>query len=219
MTKRTRKLWTAADDEKLREIYPTLSAAEAGAVLGASVKAIWARAAGLGLKKSSAWLRERSRKNSLKEGHGGRAHQFRKGQAPWNAGMAFEAGGRSQDTRFQPGNRSGMALHLWKPVGTTRLNKDGYLERKINDDFPIHRRWRGEHLVIWEAKNGPLPKKGYAVAFKDGDKTNLVEANLELITRAELLRRNGVHRWGEDIARVIQLKGAITRQLNKEKTA
>lgn len=135
----------------------------------------------------------------------------------WNRDTEFNAGGRSVETRYAPGNRSGMATVLWQPIGALRL-KDGYLERKVNDDFPIHRRWRGEHLVIWEAVNGPLPK-GHAIVFKDGDRTHVALDNLELVSRRELMLRNTVHRWGEDIARVIQLKGAITRQLNKEKTA
>ena len=107
---------------------------------------------------------------------------------------------------------------MWQPVGATRI-KDGYLERKINDGMPIHRRWRGEHLVIWEAVNGPLPK-GHAIVFRDGERTHITLENLELVSRRELMRRNTVHRWGEEIARLVQLKGAITRQLNKqEKTA
>lgn len=211
---RPRHLWSAEDDATLARLYPTHSAAEIAALIGASVKAVWSRAAGLGLKKPAAWIAETARRNSLKEGHGGRATQFRKGQTPWNAGREFDPGGRSHDTRFKPGHRGGNALELWQPVGTTRINKDGYTERKINDVFPMHRRWRAEHLVIWEAANGPLPK-GHAVAFKDGDKTHLDLDNLELITRADLLRRNSSQRWGKEVFSLIQLKGAITRQLNK----
>ena len=215
--KTKRRAWTPAEDDIMRAKYPTHSAHELAPLLNRQPKAIWQRAYDLGIRKSRDWLAERARQANLREDHGGRAHRFQKGNVPWNRDTEFNAGGRSVETRYAPGNRSGMATVLWQPIGALRL-KDGYLERKVNDDFPIHRRWRGEHLVIWEAVNGPLPK-GHAIVFKDGDRTHVALDNLELVSRRELMLRNTVHRWGEDIARVIQLKGAITRQLNKEKTA
>ena len=121
-------------------------------------------------------------------------------------------GGR--ETQFKPGHLSGRAAQNIKPIGFERVSKDGYLERKINNDMPLQKRWRAVHLLIWEAANGPLPK-GHAVAFKDGNKRNLVLDNLELVPRTELMRRNTFHQYGPEIAQVVRLRGAITRQINK----
>ncbi len=215
--KAKRRAWTPAEDAIMRAKYPTHSAHELAPLLNRQPKAIWQRAYDLGIRKSRDWLAERARQANLREDHGGRAHRFQPGNKPWNRDTEFNAGGRSPETRYAPGNRSGMAVALWQPIGALRL-KDGYLERKINDDFPIHRRWRGEHLVIWEAVNGPLPK-GHAIVFKDGDRTNITMDNLELVTRRELMLRNTVHRHGPEIAALSQLRGALARQINRRTQA
>ena len=115
---------------------------------------------------------ERARIRSLAPNHGGRPTRFHADQTPWNKGIPYDAGGRSRETRFRPGQRQGRALALWQPVGSLRINADGYLQRKINDDKPYYKRWRAEHLIVWEAAHGPLPK-GHAVIFRDGDKMNV----------------------------------------------
>jgi hypothetical protein len=55
-----------------------------------------------------------------------------------------------------------------------------------------------------------------ALTFRDGDKTNLSIENLELITRAELMRRNSIHNYGPEIAQLGQLKGALLRQIRRK---
>lgn len=187
--------WTPTEEQRLRELYGHQPASAIAAELGRSKSAIKNRVNILGLTK------------------GENCGCFPKGHAPWNKGTNFTAGGRSPETRFKPGHRGGKARDLYKPIGTERMSKDGYLERKINDDMPLQKRWRAVHIIEWEAANGPLPA-GHALAFKDGDKTNRAPDNLELISRAELMRRNTCHNYPKAIARVIQLRGAITRQIN-----
>jgi len=208
------KPWTEADDAMLRSLYAEHSAAEIGAMMGRSERAIYARANNIGLAKSPAWIAERQARIMAKLDHAGRAHQFKPGQEAWNKGKHYQPGGRCAETQFRPGTRQGRALALWHPVGSLRIDADGYLQRKINDDLPMHKRWRAEHLVIWEAAHGPLPA-GHAVVFKDGNKQHVTLDNLELVSRAELMRRNTFHRYGKEIAAVVQLKGAITRQINR----
>ncbi len=55
----------------------------------------------------------------------------------------------------------------------------------------------------------------HAVAFKDGNKQNIALDNLELVSRADLMKRNSYHNYGKEIAQLVQLKGAVTRQINK----
>jgi hypothetical protein len=70
---------------------------------------------------------------------------------------------------------------------------------------------------VWEAANGPLPA-GHAIAFKNGDKTDIRLENLECIARRELMARNTVHNLPKPLAQAIQLLGALNRQINtKEK--
>lgn len=136
----------------------------------------------------------------------GRTGQFQKGQATHNKGRSFCAPG-SEKGWFRPGTRSGVAVKLYKPVGTERMSKDGYLERKIHDGMPLQSRWRAVHLIRWEEVNGPLPK-GMALKCLDGDKTNTDPANWVLVPRALLPRLNG--RFGRNYdAAPAELKPAI----------
>lgn len=125
----------------------------------------------------------------------GRTGCFAKGDAPVNKGKKCEPGkgGRhpnARKTQFRKGERSGVAVRLWKPVGTERMAKDGYLERKIHDGLPLQSRWRAVHLIRWEAINGPVPK-GFALKCMDGDRLNTDPANWEAIPRAIMPRLNG----------------------------
>ena len=67
------------------------------------------------------------------------------------------------------------------------MNGDGYVDIKIAEPS----KWRGKHLVLWERKNGPLPK-GFAVIFADGNRRNFDADNLVKVSRKELayLNRN-----------------------------
>lgn len=125
----------------------------------------------------------------------GRTGCFTKGQEPANKGQkcAEGAGGRhpnARRTQFVKGERRGVAVKLWKPVGTERVSREGYRERKVNNDMPLQSRWRAVHLIEWEALNGPIPA-GYCLKRLGDDKLNTDPANWELIPRALLPRLNG----------------------------
>lgn len=123
----------------------------------------------------------------------GRSGRFAKGQEPPNKGRPFPVASTHPNCRanhFRKGQRSGVATRLWKPVGAERISKDGYRQRKVNDDMPLQRRWRGVHLIEWEKVNGPLPE-GMALKCLDGDRLNCDPANWIAVPRAMLPRLAG----------------------------
>lgn len=104
-------------------------------------------------------------------------------------------GGQHPNARkhhFRQGERRGVAIRLYKPIGTERLSKDGYIERKTNDGKSLRRRWRAVHLIRWEAEHGPVPR-GHCLKCLDGDKRNTDPDNWCAIPRALLPRLAG--RW------------------------
>lgn len=125
-----------------------------------------------------------------------RTGHFLPGHVPFNKGKkGWQAGGRSVETQFKKGEMSGAAQRNYKPIGSTRISKDGYLERKVTDDHPVPaRRWVGEHRLIWEAENGPIPD-GHVVVFLDGDKLNCDPGNLRCVHRGVLqyMNKNGLN--------------------------
>lgn len=122
----------------------------------------------------------------------GRTGHFRRGQPSHNKGkpMAPEVREKCLKTAFKKGERRGVAVDIYKPIGTERMSKSGYVERKVNDDMPLRARWRAVHLIRWEEINGPVPP-GYALKSLDGDRSNTEPSNWELIPRALLPRLAG----------------------------
>lgn len=117
----------------------------------------------------------------------GRDTRFKPGHIPCNKGkkqtefMTSEAIEKTKATRFKKGQRS----INWRPVGSTRITKDGYIEIKVKDPNI----WKLMHRVVWEKENGPL-KKNEAIMFLDGNKTNCELSNLKKIKRKDLVRYN-----------------------------
>jgi len=120
----------------------------------------------------------------------GRTGHFSKGHESWNAGKTGTCAPGSEKGWFSKGERRGVAVRLYKPIGTERTSKNGYIERKVHDGLPLQSRWRAVHLIEWEAANGPLAQ-GMALKCLDGDKTNIAASNWEAIPRALLPRLAG----------------------------
>lgn len=184
-------LWSKNDDDMLTSLYISHSAGQIAKRLGRSRASIKNRAAKLGLKKSC------------------NPGRFSLGQTPWNAGSHYVAGGRSSETRFKTGHRP----HTWNPIGHERVSKDGYLQRKLTDTGVTRRDYVFVHRLIWRWHDKTVPA-GHALIFKDGNKRNFDINNLEVIPRAELMRRNSVHNYPKEIAQLVQLRGAINRKIN-----
>lgn len=209
----TKHEWTPDEEQKLAAWYADHKTAWIARQLGLEARQVYEKANRMGLRKSHAFLSSEASGRLRRDDHRGRLTRFQPGQAAWNKGTQFRPGGRCQETQFKKGHRGGRALEVYQPIGTERINKDGYLERKINDGMPLQKRWRAVHLLVWEAANGPLPA-GHAVVFKDGDKTHIALDNLECITRAELMRRNTRHNLPKELSDLIALRAALNRRIN-----
>jgi len=211
----SRRRWTAEDDQLMRELYPDHTAEFVAERLRRSVPAIHGRAAILNLTKSEAFLSSPASGRLQPGDQRGASGRFQKGHQPANKGAkGWKAGGRSAETQFKPGHRGGKAADLYQPIGTERITRDGYVQRKVNDDLPLQRRWKLVHRILWEEHHGPIPK-GHVVVFKNGNKQDLRIENLELITQAENMRRNTIHNLPQELADVCRLKGRLVRQINK----
>jgi hypothetical protein len=209
------RAWSVFEEVVLWELYPDTPTAEIARLLRRTDRQVYSKADTLGLKKSAAYLAGPHACRLRRGDNPGKGTRFQKGQTPWNAGLkGWAAGGRSVETRFKPGEISGRAAELLQPLGAERLNKDGIVQRKIREDGPAQRRWKAVHALLWEEQHGRIPR-GHIVVFKNGDKTDIRLDNLELISRAENMRRNTVHRLPKELAEVVQLKGALQRQINK----
>lgn len=185
-----RARWSTAEDAMLRALYPDTPTATVAERCGHSLSSTYQRAYHLGLAKSAAYLASPAAGRTT--GRQGIGTRFEKGHAPANKGLRRPgwAPGRMRETQFTKGERRGVAVKLYKPIGTERITKDGYLERKIHDGLPLQSRWRAVQLLRWEEVHGTMPK-GMALKCLDGDKRNTDPSNWTLIPRALLPRLNG----------------------------
>lgn len=110
---------------------------------------------------------------------------FEKGHVPINKGTKgmFNVGGNSGSFK------KGETPLNYKPVGSERIDRDGYCLVKVQDHGTWPERWRHKHKVIWEKENGPIPA-GHVLMFSDGNKENIRLDNLLLITQNQLLQMN-----------------------------
>ena len=126
-------------------------------------------------KKAISGTRKR---HGIKNGLDG---SFKKGHVPHNKGKKGISYEGMKPTQFKKDNKP----HNYKPVGSERITKDGYVEIKIADP----KTWKGKHILIWEAANGTVPK-GHVIIFGDGNNRNFDINNLLLVSRAQLLILN-----------------------------
>lgn len=106
----------------------------------------------------------------------------------WNAGTKGLM--KPNSGSFQPGRAASEARN-YLPIGSTRITKDGYLERKITDDPSLvpARRWEFEHRLIWKEAHGEIPA-GHVIVFLDGNPSNLELENLRCVSRGVLPMMN-----------------------------
>ncbi len=216
-----RSLWTARAVALVRELYPHRRTAEIARQLECTTERIYSLAGRLGLRKTAEYLASpdacRLRRRDDGGVHAGARTCYKKGHVPANKGLRRPGWGpgRMKETQFRKGERRGRANAVYKPIGTERISKDGYLERKVNDDLPLQARWRAVHRIDWEAKNGRVPR-GFALCFVNGDKTDRRLENLTLISRADLCRRNSIHNLPPAIKGAITVLGQLKRRIREK---
>lgn len=214
----TRRFWTDAERAELTRRYPNELTSVIARDLGRGVRAVYATASDMGLKKSPEFLASPA-STQFRTGHA--PTQFKPGLVPWNKGVAGSTGNHpnTQRTQFKPGRKPEEARN-YRPVGSVRVTRDGYLERKVSDDRSVYpaRRWVAVHRLVWEAVNGPVPD-GRIVVFRPGMATTnpdlITIDRIELITRAENMARNTINARNEELRELSVLKRRLTRAVNK----
>lgn len=198
--------WSAEDEAILRGCYAHWLNTTLAEIFDRPAKAIGLKARKMGLKKSPELLQE--------------AGRFERGHATWNKGAKGSTGSHpnSRRTQFKRGQMHGAAQHNYVPVGTRKV-RDGLLCVKLHDGGRYQAaRWMPVHRLVWEAANGPVPA-GHIAVFKSGkhttDEARITADVVEVITRAENMRRNSYHNnYPKEVAQLIQLKGALNRKIN-----
>ncbi len=206
---RPRAVFNEFHDAIMLACYPYSHTNAIARALGMRQTIIYARAATLGLKKTPWYMATPAAGRMMTGRTLGANTRFKKGAAPWNKGCSYIPGGRAAETQFKPGQRP----KNWRPVGSTRINVDGYIEIKMHEGI---NQYKPLHRVIFRRMHGSIPP-GFNVTFRDGNKRNLSITNFELKSREEHGADGKLHSLPAEIRQSIQLRGAIQRKINDAK--
>lgn len=115
-------------------------------------------------------------KGTLRHNHilSGRTGCFEKNHKSWNIGK------KGLTTANQGTFKKGNVPPNRKPLGSERIEKDGYISIKVAEINPytgFPTRYKLKHVYIWEQVHGKVPP-GKAVIFKDSNKFNFDPDNI-----------------------------------------
>jgi hypothetical protein len=190
----------------IRQRYPFEPTKKIADDLGLSESSVYNRAWSMGIKKDPTYLRS----TQFPPGYlGGKATQFKKGQAPPNKGqkMSKDLYQKVAKTMFKKGNKPMNT----QPIGTIhqRSDKSGkmYLYIKLADS-----NWQLLNRYTWEQYHGPIPK-GLIVAYKDGNYLNNDINNLMLLTKKENMARNTIQRFPVELQNLIKINCKLNKKI------
>ena len=142
----------------------------------------------------------------------GLSGRFGKGHVPYNKGKkGMPMHPNCIVTQFKSGHIPANKM----PIGTVIEKSDGYLWRKVGEGA---REWRQEHVLIYEAANGPVPNNS-VVIFLDGNKKNLDLDNLQVISRGvnATLNKKKMRTGDKDLTRAAVLITTIRKAVRDKK--
>ncbi|MDP2369358.1 HNH endonuclease signature motif containing protein [Rhodoferax sp.] len=205
-----RVLWTEPELELLSEIFPHMHSQDVAALLGCTVWRINNASHRLGLRKTNEYMAAdiEKRRALAKTNPNMIANRFHKGQVPPNKGVRGISYPGMEKTQFRKGDKP----KNWKPVGSVRVNSDGYADIKLAEGMF---QWKQLHREVWKEAHGSYPPKGWVLAFKDRQPLNCRLDNLVLLTLKENMLRNSLHNnYPPELIEVVQLQAALNHRIN-----
>jgi len=194
----------------LKEKYPNTPTYLLAKELGIPINSVYNKALKNGLRKSEEY------KNSPFSGRlrpgtniGGNT-RFKKGHSTHNKGkkMNPETYSKVSKTMFKKGNKP----HNTKEIGRINLRRDKadipYYFIKISDGI-----WQPLHRVIWQLHNGDIPEN-MKITFIDGNSLNCQINNLQMVSYADLMRKNSHINIPKELLEVIKLKNKLIQKIN-----
>jgi hypothetical protein len=207
--------FTPEEDQFIRDNYLNLMLSEIGKHLDRTEGTVHQRLKVIGLQvpEEIKAARKQIGFNNLKES--GKAHRFQKGNAAYNKGKKMPAHvyEKAKATMFKPGQKPKNTVHFGNPYLHMRTRDDGYVEKLWFIQESTNK--RSAYLGYLCRQNGidltgkkPILKEGFdhsrAPTFED----------IEIVTNAENMRRNSIHRYPEEIVKLCHIKGILKRQIN-----
>jgi hypothetical protein len=195
--------WKPHEIELLKQHYSDSNIHELMQMLNKTSGAIYNQAYLNKLKKSPEY-EEKRRLQDIKNISKNTSSRFQKGNKPWNKGVKGFMGANA--TSFKKGNKP----HNTRKVGDTRIDgKDMFLLIKVAD-----KQWIRKEILIWESVHGKIPK-GHVVRVKNPFLDKYDINNLMLITHAENMLLNTIHRHPKELQQAIRTLKKLKKAIKK----
>ena len=198
---RYKDAWLPCEDLLIRELYPFNAIYTFLHLLpGRTKSSVSARVFKLGLQRTEEQTELVSRQNR---------GSFKKGSVPANKGkkMSAEVKAKLQHTFFKKGHKPHNTKHDGAITVRTLSDGNQYKYIRISESS-----WELYHRHLWEKANGPVPE-GMLVYFKDGNSMNCVIENLALLSLADNMNRNTIHRYPPELKQTIRLISKLKKKV------
>jgi hypothetical protein len=208
-----RRLWTDSEIEALKILYPDMHGEEIADALGRSVISIYACARIYGLHKSDDFIKSEMSGRLTKLTTSGKKYRFRKGHIPANKGKRWD------EYMSKEGQMKSLAYTFKKGHLPLNAKSDGEITIRFDEGLAYRwirisrAKWQMLHVHNWIEAFGSVPD-GYIVVFKTPDRSNCNISNLELITRAENMKRNTIHRYPPELKNTIRTFSKLKRLID-----
>lgn len=188
----------AKNDARLIALYQTHTSDEIADIIGKSVSSVKNRVFKLGLSKPN------------------NRGMFRNGHTPFNKGkkMSAKTYQKCKKTMFSTGSLPHNTKYFGAPYLYTRVRRG--ITTKLWF-IQVDKKRRAYLGYLCEQNNIDLTgKKPRLKPDYDYSKPPTIN-DILIVTNEENLRLNSIHNYPDELVRLIQVKGALTRQINKRK--
>ncbi len=146
-----------------------------------------------------------------------KASQLQPGNVPVNKGKKIqEFMNPEQIAKFQANfYKKGAIPHNALEDGSEvqRVDKSGKIYTLVK--VPGTRKLVLKHRFVWEEFHAKKIPYRHKITFKDGNTFNFAVENLVCISYEDQMIQNSIHQYPEELKELLHIKGAITRQINK----
>ncbi len=200
--------WEKWEKDYLKKVYPDTNIKIICKYLNRKPDSIYRCACKLGIKRTKEYISNLCREQA-KNNKGFIKTQFKSKYSPSNKGqkMDKELYDKCSPTMFKKGNKPSNT----KEVGYLSLRADGYIYIKIADSH-----WELLQRYVYEKFRGKIPCN-HNIIFRNGNKTDFDISNLVAISNSELMSKNSIHNYPQELKETLLITAKLRRQINKLK--
>lgn len=199
--------WTEKEIKLLFKLYPKTETKKLEKVFKRTATAISQKAQALKLHKDPEFKKQMLQESIKRLQDSGKANRFKKGNRPWNDGLAGKGIFKPNVGSFKKGNMP----HTTRPVGSQRLDKEGYIIEKQEDG-----RWIRLQVKEWEKHYGKIPPKHY-LRLKVKDKTCTDINQMFVVSFKENIELNSINRYPSELRKIIITLAKFKKKIRNEK--